>query len=134
MAAPPADEPIRHAVTVPVPAGQAFAAFVDLARWWPREYTWAAGTLEDIGIASQREGGLCYERGPHGFTCHWAGSWPGDPPATATPPFPTTRPWPPRRAGRSSSTATPTEQAPRTPCCKLDRSSRAWRNRQTRRV
>jgi uncharacterized protein YndB with AHSA1/START domain len=66
----PGDEPIREAVTVPVPADQAFAAFADLARWWPREYTWAADTLEDIGI-EPREGGLCHERGPHGFTCHW---------------------------------------------------------------
>jgi uncharacterized protein YndB with AHSA1/START domain len=66
----PGDEPIREAVTVPVPVDQAFAAFADLARWWPREYTWAADTLEDIGI-KPREGGLCYERGPHGFTCHW---------------------------------------------------------------
>jgi uncharacterized protein YndB with AHSA1/START domain len=66
----PGDEPIREAVTVPVPVDQAFAAFADLARWWPREYTWAADTLEDIGI-EPREGGLCYERGPHSFTCHW---------------------------------------------------------------
>jgi uncharacterized protein YndB with AHSA1/START domain len=65
-----ADEPIRQTVTVPVPAGQAFSAFTDLARWWPHEYTWAADTLEDIGI-EPREGGHCYEQGPHGFTCHW---------------------------------------------------------------
>jgi uncharacterized protein YndB with AHSA1/START domain len=70
MTTPPADEPIRQAVTVPVPADQAFAAFADLARWWPREYTWAADTLEDIGI-EPRVGGHCYERGPNGFTCHW---------------------------------------------------------------
>jgi uncharacterized protein YndB with AHSA1/START domain len=81
MAPPPADEPIRHTVTVPVPAEQAFAAFVDLARWWPREYTWAAGTLEDIGIDPRREGGLCYERGPNGFTCHWGRVLAWDPPA-----------------------------------------------------
>jgi uncharacterized protein YndB with AHSA1/START domain len=70
MAPQPADEPIRLAVTVPVPADEAFSAFVALRNWWPREYTWAAETLEDIGI-EPREGGLCYERGPHGFTCHW---------------------------------------------------------------
>jgi uncharacterized protein YndB with AHSA1/START domain len=70
MTGPPSDEPIRHAVTVPVLADQAFAAFTDLARWWPPQYTWAADTLEDIGI-EPREGGHCYERGPHGFTCHW---------------------------------------------------------------
>jgi uncharacterized protein YndB with AHSA1/START domain len=70
MTQQPADEPIRVAATVPLPADQAFTAFADLARWWPHEYTWAADTLEDIGL-EPREGGLCYERGPHGFTCHW---------------------------------------------------------------
>ncbi len=70
MTQQPADEPIRVAATVPLPADQAFPAFADLARWWPRQYTWAADTLEDIGL-EPREGGLCYERGPHGFTCHW---------------------------------------------------------------
>jgi uncharacterized protein YndB with AHSA1/START domain len=71
MTQPPSEEPIRVAVTVPVPVDQAFPAFADLATWWPREYTWAADTLEDIGIEPREEGGLCYERGPHGFTCHW---------------------------------------------------------------
>ena len=70
MARQPADEPILQAVTVPVPVEEAFSAFVGLARWWPREYTWAADTLEEIGI-EPGEGGLCYERGPHDFTCHW---------------------------------------------------------------
>jgi uncharacterized protein YndB with AHSA1/START domain len=70
MTTPPADEPIHQAVTVPVPADQAFAAFAELARWWPREYTWAADTLEDIGL-EPRVGGHCYERGPNGFICHW---------------------------------------------------------------
>ncbi len=54
MTRPPSDEPIRHAVTVPVPADQEFAAFTDLARWWPPEYTWAADALEDIGIDPAR--------------------------------------------------------------------------------
>jgi uncharacterized protein YndB with AHSA1/START domain len=76
----PAEEPIRQSVTVAVPVEQAFAAFADLARWWPREYTWAADTLEDIGI-DPREGGFCFERGPHGFTCHWGRVLTWDPPA-----------------------------------------------------
>jgi uncharacterized protein YndB with AHSA1/START domain len=76
----PAEEPIRQSVTVAVPVEQAFAAFGDLARWWPREYTWAADTLEDIGI-DPREGGFCFERGPHGFTCHWGRVLTWDPPA-----------------------------------------------------
>jgi uncharacterized protein YndB with AHSA1/START domain len=79
MTRPPSNEPIRHAVTVPVPADQAFAAFTDLARWWPPEYTWAADTLEDIGI-EPHQGGHCYERGPHGFTCHWGTVLTWDPP------------------------------------------------------
>jgi uncharacterized protein YndB with AHSA1/START domain len=80
MTPPAADEPIRVSVTVPVPAERAFAAFVDLARWWPPEYTWAADTLEDIGIDPRAEGGHCYERGPHGFTCHWGRVLEWDPP------------------------------------------------------
>jgi uncharacterized protein YndB with AHSA1/START domain len=151
----PTEEPIRQAVTVPVPVEQAFAAFVDLASWWPREYTWAGDTLEDIGIAPHREGGHCFEQGPHGFTCHWGRVLAWDPPtrlvltwqigpdrvpepnpakasevevrlhptgpsgtpgsssstatspATATPATAPARPWPPPRAGRSSSPATP---------------------------
>lgn len=70
MARIPASEPIRQTVTVPAQVDRAFSAFVDLARWWPPAYTWAADTLEDIGI-EPREGGHCFERGPHGFTCHW---------------------------------------------------------------
>jgi uncharacterized protein YndB with AHSA1/START domain len=80
MPEPPTDEPIRQGVTVPVPVEQAFSAFVDLARWWPREYTWAADTLEDIGI-DPREGGFCFEHGPYGFTCHWGRVLVWDPPA-----------------------------------------------------
>jgi uncharacterized protein YndB with AHSA1/START domain len=80
MVRQPADEPIRQAVTVPVPVDRAFSAFADLARWWPREYTWAADTLEDLGI-EPREGGHCFERGPDGFTCHWGRVLTWDPPA-----------------------------------------------------
>ena len=79
MARPP-EEPIRQSVTVGLPADEAFAAFADLARWWPREYTWAGDTLEDIGI-DPHEGGFCFERGPHGFTCHWGRVLVWDPPA-----------------------------------------------------
>jgi uncharacterized protein YndB with AHSA1/START domain len=75
----PSGEPIHQAVTVPVPVAQAFTTFTDLARWWPREYTWAGDTLEDIGI-DPREGGHCYERGPFGFTCHWGRVLVWDPP------------------------------------------------------
>jgi hypothetical protein len=51
----PTEETIRQALTVPVPIEWAFATFTDLGRWWPHEYTWAAETLEAIGI-EPREG------------------------------------------------------------------------------
>ena len=76
MAHEPADEPIRQAVAVPVPverAFAAFAAFADLAGWWPTSTPGPATPRKDIGI-EPREGGHCYERGPYGLTCHWAGS------------------------------------------------------------
>jgi uncharacterized protein YndB with AHSA1/START domain len=79
MTRPPTEDSIRQAVTVPVPVEQAFAAFTDLARWWPQEYTWSADTLEAIGI-EPREGRHCFERGPHGFTCHWGRVLVWDPP------------------------------------------------------
>jgi uncharacterized protein YndB with AHSA1/START domain len=64
-------EPIRRVVTVPLAPESAFALFTgDFARWWPTAYTWAGAALETIGI-EPREGGLCFERGPHGFRCDW---------------------------------------------------------------
>ena len=94
MATHPPDEPIRQAVTVPVPAEAAFAAFADLARWWPREYTWAGDTLEDIGI-DPREGGFCFEHGPTASPATGAGSSSGTHPPTWSSP------------GRSPPTALP---------------------------
>jgi uncharacterized protein YndB with AHSA1/START domain len=70
MPVEPADDPIRQTLEIPVPVERAFDGFVDLSTWWPREYTWAGDTLVDIGI-EPRPGGFCFERGPHGFTCHW---------------------------------------------------------------
>lgn len=62
---------IHQRVTVECPLEEAFARFVDdLARWWPREYTWSGDVLEKIGI-EPREGGMCFEVGPHGFRCDW---------------------------------------------------------------
>jgi uncharacterized protein YndB with AHSA1/START domain len=64
-------EAIQYEVTVPHSAAEAFAIFAGrLARWWPREFTWAKDVLETIGI-EPRTGGLCYERGPRGFRCDW---------------------------------------------------------------
>ena len=91
----PADAPIRQAVTVPVPVDRAFSAFADLVHWWPREYTGAADTLEDIGIETARavtasNGALTASPATGGRVLAWE------------PPRPTQR-----------------EQAPRTRCCKL---------------
>lgn len=62
---------IEHTFTVPVTPERAFSLFTsEMATWWPREYTWANDTLESIGI-EPREGGRCFERGPHGFACDW---------------------------------------------------------------
>jgi uncharacterized protein YndB with AHSA1/START domain len=56
---------------VPVPVERAFEVFVDeLATWWPAEYTWSADVLDTIAI-EPRAGGMCFERGPHGFRCDW---------------------------------------------------------------
>jgi uncharacterized protein YndB with AHSA1/START domain len=62
---------IRCTVDVTLPAQRAFALFTEhFALWWPREYTWAQDVLEDIGL-EPKQGGLCYERGPHGFRSDW---------------------------------------------------------------
>ena len=63
--------PVREEILVPVDPDEAFAAFVDgFGRWWPREYTWSGPVLEELGI-EPGEGGLCFERGPHGFRLDW---------------------------------------------------------------
>jgi uncharacterized protein YndB with AHSA1/START domain len=62
---------VRHELNLPATADKAFRVFaLDLARWWPREFTWSQDTLADIGIEGA-EGGACYEVGPHGFRCDW---------------------------------------------------------------
>jgi uncharacterized protein YndB with AHSA1/START domain len=62
---------IRRTVTVPVGPERAFAVFTDeLDSWWPQAFTWAADVLETIAI-EPREGGRCFERGPHGFEVDW---------------------------------------------------------------
>jgi uncharacterized protein YndB with AHSA1/START domain len=68
------------AALVEVSPERAFEVFVDrLASWWPREYTWSQGVLEDIAI-EPHEGGMCFERGPHGFRCDWGRVLTWDPP------------------------------------------------------
>jgi uncharacterized protein YndB with AHSA1/START domain len=62
--------PVVHTLEHTAGAERAFAAFADLGTWWPPEYSWAGDVLEEIGI-EPREGGHCYELGPHGFRCDW---------------------------------------------------------------
>lgn len=60
---------------------EAFARFTDgLGEWWPPEYTWSGSSLVTIEMAPG-EGGLCTERGPHGFRCDWGRVVAWEPPA-----------------------------------------------------
>jgi uncharacterized protein YndB with AHSA1/START domain len=71
---------IHAEVVVDVSSERAFEVFArELASWWPPEYSWSQEVLEDIGI-EPREGGLCFERGPHGFRCDWGRVLDWDPP------------------------------------------------------
>jgi uncharacterized protein YndB with AHSA1/START domain len=70
-----------HEITVPVPPERAFALFTEgMTAWWPPEYTWAQKTLDHIAIEPV-EGGRCFERGPHGFSCDWGRVVTCEPPA-----------------------------------------------------
>jgi Domain of unknown function (DUF4394) len=58
-------------VTVNLAPEQAFDLFARrLGAWWPPEYSWSQDVLDEIGI-EPHEGGMCFERGPHGFRCDW---------------------------------------------------------------
>lgn len=68
--AAPADA-VRAVVSVPLTTEQAFERFTrDISHWWPKEYTWSGKVLETIGI-EPGVGGMCTERGPHGFRLDW---------------------------------------------------------------
>lgn len=71
IAAGTPEDSIHRSVRVPVSQERAFEHFAGaLQAWWPREYTWSQEVLERIGIEA-REGGHCFEEGPHGFRCDW---------------------------------------------------------------
>ena len=62
---------IRRETTVDVSPSRAFALFTeDLGAWWPRDYTWGQQALQRIAI-EPRDGGRCFEEGPHGFHSDW---------------------------------------------------------------
>jgi uncharacterized protein YndB with AHSA1/START domain len=74
------EDVVRHTLTVPVSADIAFALFTEgFATWYPREYTWSQDVLDSIAIEG-REGGRCFERGPHGFWVDWGRVLLWDPP------------------------------------------------------
>lgn len=57
--------------TVNAPIEQAFEVFVDkIGTWWPPEYTWAKGNLDEFGIEPKYEG-QCYERSKDGKVEVW---------------------------------------------------------------
>jgi uncharacterized protein YndB with AHSA1/START domain len=75
-------DPIRVSVVVPLPLVSAFDRFArEMRDWWPRNYTWSQDVLQDIGL-EPRNGGLCFEIGPHGFRCDWGRVLEWDPPRT----------------------------------------------------
>lgn len=73
-------EPVRHAVTVPLAPGAAFALFTGgFNSWWPGHHIGAAEL--DEAIIEPRSGGRWYERGVDGSECDWGIVLDYDPPA-----------------------------------------------------
>ncbi len=65
------DDTAQATANVPASAEHAFAVFTeDLGTWWPPAFTWSQGVLDHVAM-EPGEGGLCYERGPHGFRIDW---------------------------------------------------------------
>lgn len=63
-------QPVRHAVTVPLPVEQAFALFTEgYSTWWPGHHIGAAEMAE--AVLEPRTGGRYYERGVDGSECEW---------------------------------------------------------------
>jgi len=74
------EDAIRFTLTVPASAERAYAVFAEeFDSWYPSEYTWSQDVLDTIGIEG-REGGRCFERGPHGFWIDWGRVLVWDPP------------------------------------------------------
>ena len=72
---------MTHRISVAATPEAAFAAFTEgMTAWWPPEYTWSHKVLQEIGI-EPREGGHCFETGPHGFRCDWGRVVTCEPPA-----------------------------------------------------
>jgi uncharacterized protein YndB with AHSA1/START domain len=62
--------PVRHTLTVPIPADQAFALFTEgFNSWWIGHHIGKADLAE--AILEPRVGGRWYERGVDGSECDW---------------------------------------------------------------
>jgi len=72
-------EPVRYAVTVPLPADRAFALFTEgYNSWWPGHHIGTAEMAE--AVLEPRAGGRYYERGVDGSECEWGKVLACDPP------------------------------------------------------
>lgn len=64
-------EPVRHTVTVPLPAERAFRLFTEgFDGWWPRSHKIGPSDLAEA-VLEPREGGRWYERDVDGSECDW---------------------------------------------------------------
>jgi len=73
-------EPVRYAVTVPLPADRAFALFTEgYNSWWPGHHIGTAEMAE--AVLEPRAGGRYYERGVDGSECDWGTVLVWDPPS-----------------------------------------------------
>lgn len=68
----PREEVAQARVSVNLSPAAALEKFRhDIARWWPREYTYSGTSMEDLFLEG-RKGGIFWERGPEGFRCDLA--------------------------------------------------------------
>jgi uncharacterized protein YndB with AHSA1/START domain len=64
-------EPVRYAVTVPLPLDRAFALFTDgYNSWWPSSHHIGQAEMAEA-VLEARPGGRYYERGVDGSECEW---------------------------------------------------------------
>jgi len=64
-------DPVRHAVTVPLPIERAFSVFTEgFDTWWPRTHKIGGADLAEA-VLELRTGGRWYERDVDGSECEW---------------------------------------------------------------
>lgn len=72
--------PVRHTVTVPLPADRAFTLFTEgFNTWWIGHHIGSADLAE--AVLEPKEGGRWYERGVDGSECDWGVVLACDPPS-----------------------------------------------------